>query len=111
MDERTQESESKVPLLGDIPLLGALFRSTSSRVEKRNLMVFLKPTIIRDGMTADGITQRKYNFIRAEQLYRAQDGIKLMGKDKKIPVLPEFGHEIQHPPEIQAFLDQLIAGQ
>lgn len=109
MDERTQESESKVPLLGDIPILGKLFSSTSSKLEKRNLMVFIKPTIIRNGMTADGITQRKYNYIRAEQLYKAQEHMKLM--DKHAPVLPEFGNDIKHPPEIQAFLDQVESGK
>jgi general secretion pathway protein D len=106
IDERTAESESKVPLLGDIPLLGYLFRSTSTQVEKKNLMVFIKPTIIRDGMTADGITQRKYNYIRAEQLFKADQGLKLMD-NSHIPVLPQFGEERRHAPEIQAFLDQM----
>ncbi|NIY86704.1 type II secretion system secretin GspD [Vibrio campbellii] len=107
VDERAMESESKVPLLGDIPVIGQLFKSTSTQTEKRNLMVFIKPTIIRDGMTADGITQRKYNFIRAEQLYKAQEGLKLMD-DSNIPVMPEFGQERKHPTEIQAFIDQMV---
>nr|WP_217273003.1 type II secretion system secretin GspD [Vibrio coralliilyticus] len=106
IDERAQESESKVPLLGDIPYLGRLFKSTSSQMQKSNLMVFIKPTIIRDGVTADGITQRKYNFIRAEQLYKADQGLKLMN-DAQTPVLPKFGEDISHPAEIQAFLDQM----
>ena len=106
IDERALESESKVPLLGDIPVLGHLFKSTSTQVEKKNLMVFIKPTIIRDGMTADGITQRKYNFIRAEQLYKSEQGLKLMDNDN-IPVLPKFGSERNHPAEIQAFIDQM----
>ncbi|HCE4811037.1 TPA: type II secretion system secretin GspD [Vibrio parahaemolyticus] len=106
VDERALESESKVPLLGDIPVLGHLFKSTSTQTEKRNLMVFIKPTIIRDGMTADGITQRKYNFIRAEQLYKADQGLKLM-PDEKIPVIPAFGQDRKHPAEIQAFIDQM----
>nr|WP_217702235.1 type II secretion system secretin GspD [Vibrio ostreicida] len=108
IDERAQESESKVPLLGDIPYLGRLFKSTSTQKQKSNLMVFIKPTIIRDGVTADGITQRKYNFIRAEQLYKADKGLKLM-EDVQTPVLPKFGEEIRHPAEIQAFLDQMEA--
>ncbi|AUV87523.1 type II secretion system secretin GspD [Vibrio campbellii] len=107
VDERALESESKVPLLGDIPVIGQLFKSTSTQTEKRNLMVFIKPTIIRDGMTADGITQRKYNFIRAEQLYKAQEGLKLMD-DSKVPLMPEFGEERKHPAEIQAFIDQMV---
>ncbi|MGL4190986.1 MAG: type II secretion system secretin GspD [Vibrio sp.] len=106
IDERALESESKVPLLGDIPLLGQLFRSTSSQLEKKNLMVFIKPTIIRDGMTADGITQRKYNYIRAEQLFRAEKGLRLLD-DASVPVLPKFGADQLHPPEIQAFIEQM----
>lgn len=110
IDERTQESDSKVPILGDIPLLGYLFRSTSTKVEKRNLMVFIKPTIIRDGMTADGVTQRKYNFIRAEQLVKAEKGLKLMG-DKKTPVIPAFNLQGHYPEELQAFIEQIPKGQ
>lgn len=106
IDERAFESESKVPLLGDIPVLGHLFKSTSTQIEKKNLMVFIKPTIIRDGVTADGITQRKYNYIRAEQLFKSEEGLKLMD-DSHIPVLPEFGQDRQHPAEIQAFIDQM----
>ncbi|WP_042989857.1 type II secretion system secretin GspD [Vibrio cholerae] len=110
IDERALEIESKVPLLGDIPLLGQLFRSTSSQVEKKNLMVFIKPTIIRDGMTADGITQRKYNYIRAEQLFRAEKGLRLLD-DASVPVLPKFGDDRRHSPEIQAFIEQMEAKQ
>lgn len=108
MDERAMENESKVPFLGDIPVLGHLFKSTSTQIEKRNLMVFIKPTIIRDGMTADGITQRKYNYFRAEQLFKAEQGLKLLSDDA-IPVLPEIGSEKRYPAEFQAFIDQLEA--
>ncbi len=71
-------------------------------------MVFIKPTIIRDGMTSDGITQRKYNYIRAEQLFKADKGLKLMD-DGYIPVLPEFNNTTRYPSEIQAFFDQVEA--
>lgn len=110
IDERAVESESKVPLLGDIPGLGFLFKSTRTQVEKKNLMVFIKPTIIRDGMTADGITQRKYNYIRAEQLYKLDKGLKLMD-DNNIPVIPKFGTDRLHAPEVQAFIDQMEKSQ
>lgn len=107
IDERVMESESKVPFLGDIPIIGHLFKSTSSSVEKKNLMVFIKPTIIRDGVTADGITQRKYNYIRAEQLFKAEEGLKLLSDDL-IPVLAEFKSDSpRYPAEVQAFIDQL----
>ncbi len=106
ISEETKESESKIPILGDIPFLGYLFKSTNTTTSKTNLMVFIKPTIIRDGVTADGITQRKYNYIRAEQLYKADQGLNLM-PNTKMPVLPKFGENIELPPEVRAFVAQL----
>ena len=55
---------SKVPLLGDIPLLGALFRSTQESHVKRNLMVFLRPTVIRDRAGLAALSGKKYSDIR-----------------------------------------------
>nr|WP_265413919.1 type II secretion system secretin GspD [Photobacterium damselae] len=105
MQEKALESESKVPILGDIPVLGSLFRSTNNETVKTNLLIFIKPTIIRDGMTADGITQRKYNYIRAQQLYEAEKGMRLLDKDK--PVLPKYGDDMDLPAEVRAFVSQL----
>lgn len=106
ISEETKESESKIPILGDIPFLGFLFKSTNTTTAKTNLMVFIKPTIIRDGVTADGLTQRKYNYIRAEQLYKADQGLNLM-PNTATPVLPKFGENIELPPEVRAFVAQL----
>ncbi|UXI01184.1 type II secretion system secretin GspD [Photobacterium sp. TY1-4] len=106
IQEQVDESEQKIPLLGDIPILGHLFKSTNTTKAKTNLMVFIKPTIIRDGVTADGITQRKYNYIRAEQLFRADKGLRLM-PDTQTPVLPKYGEDISLPPEVRAFVAQL----
>ncbi|WP_245673496.1 type II secretion system secretin GspD [Endozoicomonas ascidiicola] len=88
LDENVQESVSKVPLLGDIPILGHLFRSTSSKKVKKNLMIFLRPTIIRDDLAMNAISGQKYDLIRAHQLDKKNQGISLMpGFDT--PVLPE----------------------
>lgn len=57
-------SESKVPLLGDLPLLGGLFRSTKDSNVKRNLMVFLRPSVVRDGAGLASLSQQKYQDIR-----------------------------------------------
>ncbi|MES2817687.1 MAG: type II secretion system secretin GspD [Pseudomonadota bacterium] len=57
-------SDSKVPLLGDIPFLGRLFRSTVDTKVKRNLMVFLRPTVVRDANGMHSLSQRKFNDIR-----------------------------------------------
>ncbi|MFU8816997.1 MAG: hypothetical protein ACNA7W_16745 [Pseudomonadales bacterium] len=57
------DSVRKVPLLGDVPVLGHLFRSTNKSRTKRNLLVFLRPTIIRTKDEADGVTSSKYDDI------------------------------------------------
>ncbi|UZE97432.1 type II secretion system secretin GspD [Alkalimarinus alittae] len=54
---------SKVPLLGDIPWLGALFRSTENKREKRNLLIFLRPTILRDKTKTKEITEEKFHAL------------------------------------------------
>ena len=68
VDEDTQETVSKVPILGSIPLLGRLFQSSSSTVVQRNLMVFLKPTILIDSDTSITLSEDKYNYIKARQM-------------------------------------------
>lgn len=102
MDDQAGESVAKVPLLGDIPLIGNLFKSTADKKEKRNLMVFIRPTILRDGMAADGVSQRKYNYMRAEQIYRDEQGLSLMPHTAQ-PILPAQNQAL--PPEVRAFLN------
>ena len=68
VDEDTQDSVSKVPLLGSVPILGKLFQSSSSTTVKKNLMVFLRPTIITDSESAISASSDKYNYIKARQI-------------------------------------------
>ena len=68
IDEDTQETLSKVPVLGSIPIIGKLFQSSSSTVVKKNLMVFLKPTILLDSDTSNKLSTEKYNYIKARQI-------------------------------------------
>ena len=68
-DTRENKAE-KVPYLGDIPGLGNLFRSTSKERRRQNLMVFIRPTIIRDRETAKAATTRKFDYMRARELLR-----------------------------------------
>lgn len=68
MEDVIKDQVQKVPLLGDIPLLGALFRSTSKGQEKRNLLLFLRPTIVRDDAMAKTVTNRKYNQLRSQHV-------------------------------------------
>lgn len=105
IDEDIQESVSKVPLLGDIPILGNLFKSTSTSKRKRNLMVFLKPTIVRDAATMNSISHRKYNYIRALQLKRQQDGVSLM-PNTRTPTMPNWDDELTLPPSFEEYLTE-----
>ena len=68
IDDARRESEQKVPFLGDIPGIGALFRSTSSATVKRNLMIFIRATIIKDPTKARTLSLNKYNFMRDIQM-------------------------------------------
>ncbi|MBY5994012.1 type II secretion system secretin GspD [Ferrimonas balearica] len=110
LNEDVQESTSKVPILGDIPVIGHLFSSTSSRKTKRNLMIFIKPTIIRDGPSMAGIAGRKYNYFRAEQLEQQERGIKLM-PNTDVPVLEEWVTPDGMSPEIHEILMRHQSGE
>ncbi|PTT48745.1 GspD family T2SS secretin variant ExeD [Aeromonas sp. HMWF014] len=109
MDEQTKEEISKVPLLGDIPVLGYLFRSTSNTTSKRNLMVFIRPTILRDANVYSGISSNKYTMFRAEQLEAAaQEGYLTSPKRQ---VLPEYGQDVAQSPEVQKQIELMKARQ
>ena len=74
IDDDVQESEKKVPVLGNIPLVGRLFKSTSTSRTKRNLIVFLRPTIVRDTDEIRSISSRKYNYFEALQNLQEEQG-------------------------------------
>lgn len=74
LDKNTVETNSKVPLLGDIPWLGNLFRSKSQQVSKRNLMLFLRPTIIRDPGQFQEASINKYRSFNNEQQQQRGEG-------------------------------------
>ncbi|MFQ5634834.1 MAG: type II secretion system secretin GspD [Gammaproteobacteria bacterium] len=86
--EDVNEKEQRVPLLGSIPLLGALFRSTSTQKVKTNLMFFIKPTILRDERQIALETGAKYNLIRDLQLDQESD----------MKVLPDLDTEFSSAP-------------
>ena len=68
IDDDIQETINRVPVLGNIPILGRLFRSSSKSVIRRNLTVFLRPKILADSKSVNQISLEKYNFIKAEGL-------------------------------------------
>jgi general secretion pathway protein D len=78
IDDQLNESIQKVPGLGDIPLLGNLFRYRNTTKRKQNLMIFLHPVILRGGIQEAMYTNDKYNYIRQQQLDARQKGVGLL---------------------------------
>ena len=101
IDDVVIESESKVPFLGDIPLLGSLFRFNASEKSKRNLMVFLKPSIVRENNKLAELSSEKYNFIRAEQIKRQTEGEIYDLSDYQLK-LPTWDESLALPPSYEA---------
>lgn len=87
MDEQLDDTIQKVPGLGDIPLLGNLFRYQRADKTKRNLLVFLHPTILRDPNRETQLSQQKYNEMRELQLGQRKKTKGLL-EEEDIPVLP-----------------------
>lgn len=87
IDDKISDTHDKVPLLGDIPLLGSLFRYRTSSKSKRNLMVFMHPTILRDIETADYYSRSKYDDLRNAQLGLFENDEL---NDRQAPKLPDL---------------------
>jgi len=93
-----QQVTQKVPVLGDIPVLGALFRSESVQKVKRNLMIFLHPVIVRDDASSAQVSQSKYGYMRAKQLEQQTTTSPLLSP-KDVPMLPNLNDFLISLPE------------
>jgi general secretion pathway protein D len=80
-------TRTQVPLLGDVPLLGRLFRSSSVSKRKNNLMVFIRPVILKDQLQMSGLTAQRYAFMREKQM---QNALSTFIKLSENPALAEF---------------------
>jgi len=89
IDEELQQTTKKVPWLGDLPIIGGLFRSESAKKVKRNLMVFLRPTIVRDADSENSISSNKYSYMRIKQLEQRLKQSTLTNIEQ-VPVLPDL---------------------
>lgn len=89
IQDTMQDGVDRVPLLGDIPLVGHLFRSEKRKRMKTNLMVFLRPHVLRDTSSSDVLTGERYDFIRQKQAeFRMQPHFAL--PDMQMEPLPEL---------------------
>ena len=97
IQDSIQVGIDKVPVLGDIPLIGHLFRSEKRNRMKTNLMVFLRPYVLRDGASSDVMTGERYDFIRQKQAeFRMQPHFAL--PDMQMDLLPELKNLPLTPP-------------
>lgn len=97
LDDNERRTIQKIPLLGDIPIIGELFKSRGRERTKTNLMVFIRPTILRTAEDAQAIAARRYNYVRAAQIEfnpkvePSLDGIVRDYLGANIPVAPPAG--------------------
>lgn len=96
LDDRSVDTESKVPVLGDIPGLGSLFKSENRKRKKTNLMIFLRPTIVRTEQETRALSTARYEDLRVQQLAN-QPARHLIFDNKPVPVLPAISEPTATP--------------
>ncbi len=97
IEDTLRESDQRVPVLGSIPILGNLFRSRNTEKVKTNLLVFIRPEILRDAARSALETDEKYNYIRNIQLGNQGSGVPLMPNTSR-PVLPPLEDHLPDSP-------------
>ncbi len=86
ISNNSTSKDEKIPVLGDIPVLGKLFHYTTKTTDKKNLMVFIRPVIINSKKEANAQSMKKYNYIRYQEM-RRKAGLGMSNSDR-FPVLP-----------------------
>ena len=97
IEDQLRDTEAKIPGLGDIPLLGWMFKYKTVDKVKTNLMVFIHPTILQNEAMLTKVTGQKYNYIRDKELESQRRGLTLL-RDKELPVMREFSAVMPLPP-------------
>jgi general secretion pathway protein D len=97
MSDTVTESEDRVPGLGAIPIIGNLFKSRSGSRQKKNLVVFIRPRIMRDADATESTSEAKYNEVRRSQQNITNGHITLLPGEKQ-PVIPAIPPGIALPP-------------
>jgi general secretion pathway protein D len=99
MSDTVLESEDRVPGLGAIPLLGNLFKSRSGSRQKKNLLVFIRPNILRDAVATETTSERQYDDLRQQQKSLNNGHINLLPGQKQplVPPMPP-GSGLPAPP-------------
>lgn len=100
IEDRITETVNKVPLLGDIPLLGNLFKTQGRSHKKTNLMVFLRPYVMRDSASTNAITNDRYDYIRNEEEAVTPKPHWIL-PDLPVIKLPEIGDKLYTKPTLE----------
>ncbi len=99
LEDSYAQAEDKVPLLGDVPVVGNLFRSENRERKKTNLMMFLRPVVVRDAAGSDALLIDRYEAIRALQQQVQPASSTLLGTVPSAPVLPALRMERNAAPQ------------
>ncbi len=99
LEDSYAQAEDKVPLLGDVPVVGNLFRSENRARKKTNLMVFLRPVVVRDAAASDALLIDRYESIRALQQQVQPSSSTVLGTVPSAPVLPSLRIERSTAPQ------------
>ncbi len=97
MQDSLTDGTDKVPLVGDVPVLGQLFRYDSRKRSKTNLLVFLKPTVVRNAGTAAALTNERYDYLMGEQ-ERLRPTERFFWNDPTVPQMPPLPAPTAGPP-------------
>jgi general secretion pathway protein D len=84
------DGSDRVPIVGDLPIIGAFFRYDARKRQKVNLLIFLKPTVVRSDVQGKALTSERYEYIMGEQL-RTRPEFRYFWNDQTVPVLPAQG--------------------
>jgi general secretion pathway protein D len=103
IEDQVTNGESKVPLLGDIPILGALFRYRTRQHVKTNLMIFIRPHVLRDKNDAVSLTQERYDYMRTQEA-NSQPPHDVILPNPKMPQLPPVNFPVPASAPAASFL-------
>ncbi len=112
IQDEVSDSESKIPLLGDIPVIGFLFRSQKTTKTKANLMIFIRPSILRDNKDAAFVTNEKYSYIRgieSESYDEENESYGLLkGAEPRLPPMEQIDRSKKTTEKSQVKFDSVV---
>jgi general secretion pathway protein D len=101
LEDSYSQGQDKVPLMGDLPVVGGLFRSENRTRNKTNLMIFLRPIVVRDNATSEALMLDRYEAIRALQQVTQPAPSVMMNSVSGAPVLPALPAKPAPAPYVQ----------